>query len=519
MLCCVVVFLMSNTVSVWILGDQLSADWPGWLEREGLDRASTVIVLVESAAKCGSRPWHRHKLTLVLSAMRHFAEALRADGWTVDYRRAPDFARGLAAHARAHKPARWLAMTPSTYQGAQFVRAALAERPYMLWPNRMFLGAPADLGSAKSPLLETFYRKMRTRTGLLMDGDAPAGGAWNLDADNRQPPTKDWRAGRTGDIPALPRFEPDAITRAVIDDVAHIDGAWGEADGFALPVTRADALAFLDDFIAHRLAKFGPYEDAMVTDQPVLFHSLLSPLLNIGLLGRDEVCRAAERAYRAGDAPLASVEGFIRQIIGWREFVYACYWREMPALGASNALDVRRALPPAFWDPSKTRMRCLSQSAGAVWQNGYSHHIQRLMVLCNIALLAGISPRQVNDWFLCAYIDAYDWVVTPNVIGMGLYADGGVVGTKPYAASANYINKMSTYCTGCHYDAKQRTGERACPLNALYWDFIARNEARFSKNPRMTMPVASLRKLPAAERAAIAQQAAGDLAKLEKGAL
>jgi deoxyribodipyrimidine photolyase-related protein len=508
-----------KSISVWILGDQLSAAWPRWLTDEGLDRTSTTIVMIESAAKCASRPWHRHKLTLVLSAMRHFAEDLRADGWTVDYRRAPDFKHGLAAHARAHRPARWLAMKPSTYQGAQFVRAALADQPHTLWPNRMFLATPADLGASKSPLLESFYRKMRVRTGLLMDAGAPTGGAWNLDAENRQPPTKAWRSGDFADIPRVPRYEPDAVTRAVIADVARFSDAWGEADGFALPVTRADALAFLQDFITYRLVNFGPFEDAMVTDQPVLFHSLLSPLLNIGLLGRDEVCHAAERAYREGRAPLASVEGFIRQIIGWREFVYACYWREMPALRDANALDTRRALPPAFWDPTKTRMTCVSQSAGAVWRNGYSHHIQRLMVLCNLALLAGISPQEVNAWFLCAYIDAYDWVVTPNVIGMGLYADGGVVGTKPYAASANYINRMSTYCGGCHFDPKLRVGERACPLNALYWDFIARNESRFAKNPRMTMPLASLRKMSAADRAAIAEQSAADLKKLSAGVL
>jgi deoxyribodipyrimidine photolyase-related protein len=505
--------------TVWILGDQLSPRWTQWLAEHGCTAANTRVLLIESRAKLNSRPWHRHKLTLVLSAMRHFAEMLRADGWQVDYRYAPDFALGLDEHARQFAPERWLVMRPSTWQGAQFVQQMMRDRNALVLPNAMFLATPADLGTAASPLMESFYRKMRARTGLLMRDGAPEGGVWNHDADNRLPPTKAWRAGRTADIPALPVFKPDVITRAVIEDVRQFQNAWGSADGFSLPVTRADALSFLDVFVRERLPNFGPYEDAMVNDQPTLFHSLLSPLLNIGLLERDEVCRAAEHAYAKGHAPLASVEGFIRQIIGWREFVYACYWREMPRLRKANALDAAHSLPPAYWNPANTQMSCLRQSAGAVWHNGYSHHIQRLMILCNLALLAGVAPQEVNDWFLSSYIDAYDWVVTPNVIGMGLYADGGVVGTKPYAAGGNYVNKMSTYCTGCRFDPKQRTGEDACPLNALYWDFIARHETRFAKNPRMSMPVMALRKFPEAERAAIAAQARLAVDKLSRGNL
>jgi deoxyribodipyrimidine photolyase-related protein len=499
---------LSITNTVWILGDQLSQRWPEWLRAQGCNASNTRILLIESAAKLRSRRWHKHKLVLVLSAMRHFAEALRAQGWQVDYVQATTFESGLRTHIQQHKPQRLLVMKPNTWQGFDFIQKF--SPAFLVLPNAFFLATPEDLGKARSPLMETFYRKMRVRTGLLMDGAEPIGGQWNHDAENRQPPKKAWRtkqAGWQAEIPNLPSFVPDALTQQVMHDVSGIETAWGTLDGFALPVTRAEALAFLDDFVEHRLPNFGPYEDAMVSGAPTLFHSLISPLINIGLLERDECCTAAERAYREGRAPLNSVEGFIRQIIGWREFMFACYWREMPKLRTMNALSATRALPTFYWD-GDTEMACLRECVQSVWDRGYTHHIQRLMVLCNFALLAGINPQQVNEWFLSTYIDAYDWVVTPNVIGMGLFADGGIVGTKPYAASANYLHKMGTYCEGCRFDPKVRTGEKACPFNALYWDFVARHAEALGKNPRTSMPVMALRKMDGADVKELRKQAA-----------
>jgi deoxyribodipyrimidine photolyase-related protein len=497
--------------TVWILGDQLSHRWPEWLAREGLDPTNTRLLFIESAAKIRSRPWHKHKLILVLSAMRHFAQAMRDAGWQVDYRKAATFEAGLRAHVAEHAPERIVVMQPNTWQGLAFIEKLRTDRTpisqFSIFNSQFFLAKSEDLGTSKSPLMETFYRKMRRRTGYLMDGDRPIGGKWNFDDENRRPPPRAWRTSHSPlPIPDVPVFAPDAITREVIAEVAQVETAWGALDGFALPVTRKDALAFFTDFIAHRLPDFGPYEDAMVRGQPVLFHSMLSPLLNIGLLERDELCAAAERAYREGRAPLNSVEGFIRQLIGWREFIYACYWREMPGLREMNALNATRPLPKFYWD-GQTEMACLRECVQGVWSRGYTHHIQRLMVLCNFALIAGIRPQEVNEWFFATYVDAYDWVVTPNVVGMGTYGDGGIVGTKPYAASANYIHKMSTYCEGCRYDPKQRLGERACPFNALYWDFVARNADVLSANPRTSMPVMALRKMKADEVAALRAQA------------
>ncbi|MCS7056174.1 MAG: cryptochrome/photolyase family protein [Thermoflexales bacterium] len=498
--------------TVWISGDQLSPRWPEWLAQKGLNPGNTRLLFIESAAKIRSRPWHKHKLILVLSAMRHFAEAMRRDGWTVDYRKAATFEAGLRAHVAAHAPKHVVVMQPNTWQGRTFVeRLRATDVPIAqlsILESRFFLAKPEDLGASRSPLMETFYRKMRRRTGYLMDGDRPVGGKWNFDDENRHPPPRAWRVARAAlQFPVAPTFPPDAMTREVIAEVAQVETAWGALDGFALPVTRADALAYFADFIAHRLPNFGPYEDAMVSGQPLLFHSMLSPLINIGLLERDELCAAAERAYREGRAPLNSVEGFIRQLIGWREFVYACYWREMPELREMNALGAMRPLPKFYWD-GQTDMACLRECVQGVWERGYTHHIQRLMVLSNFALIAGVRPQEVNEWFFATYADAYDWVVTPNVVGMGTYGDGGIVGTKPYAASANYIHKMSTYCEGCRYDPKQRVGERACPFNALYWDFVARHADVLGANPRTSMPVMALRRMSTDEVKAIRAQAA-----------
>jgi deoxyribodipyrimidine photolyase-related protein len=317
-------------------------------------------------------------------------------------------------------------------------------------------------------------------------------------------------------VPPLPSFAPDELTQQALAAVEqHCPDAVGSTEGFDLAVTRAQALRALEDFVGQRLADFGPFEDAMSSNEGVLFHSLLSPLLNIGLLEPLEMSEAAVAAYQRGQAPLSSVEGFVRQIIGWREYMYYRYWELMPGLHEANSWNHTRPLPSFYWSGA-TQMRCMAHAIGRVLEQGYSHHIERLMLLCNFALLAGIDPAAVNSWFHECYIDAYDWVVTPNVIGMGLNADGGVIATKPYIASASYIHKMSDYCGGCSYDYKARVGEKACPFNTLYWNFLIVNEGRLRANPRLGPAVLGLSRLSEAERAAVAARAAELLGRIEE---
>jgi deoxyribodipyrimidine photolyase-related protein len=378
-------------------------------------------------------------------------------------------------------------------------------------PHSGFLSTAADFDRLAGPAdkrvtMETFYRAMRRKTGILMDGDRPAGGAWNYDAENRERP----RAGLR--FPEPPRFAPDELTAGAIEFVARrFADHPGTIGDFTLPVTRRDALALLDHFARERLDTFGPYQDAMVRGNRDMSHSLLSAALNTGLLGPQEVVDRAELAYRAGHARLASVEGFVRQIIGWREFVWRVYWKRMPEYRERNALNANLALPAFYWS-GETDMACLAETLGAVRETAYAHHIQRLMILGNFALIAGLEPQAVNDWFWASFIDGYEWVMIPNVIGMTLHADGGYVGTKPYAASAAYINRMSDYCRGCRYDRSDAAGPNACPFNALYWDFIARNEARFAPNVRMRMIVRSWQTRPEPVKAAIRARA-GELVR------
>jgi deoxyribodipyrimidine photolyase-related protein len=445
---------------------------------------------------------------LVLAAMRHWAEERRADGWQVEIVRAADWLAGLRDHLDRHGSERVVTMAAAEWATRQRQQTLGGELglPVDVLPNTQFLIGQHDpipaSSAGKRVVMETFYRGMRTHFGLLLTADGePEGGRWNLDADNRKPLPKGYVA------PRARTFPPDAITAAAINEVDARPAGYGRAAGFDLPVTRTDALAALDDFITHRLPRFGDYEDAMSSSDALLHHSLLSVPLNIGLLEPLEVARAAEAAYHAGHAPLNSVEGFIRQIVGWREFVAWQYWRLMPGLHDANAWDAHRDLPAWFWT-GETDLRCLGTVIGRVLADGYSHHIERLMVVCTWCLMAGIDPRQVNDWFLATYVDAYDWVVTPNVVGMGLNADGGIIATKPYVASANYIDKMSDYCRGCRYDRKARTGPNACPYNTLYWNFLVTHEARLKANPRLGPAVLGLSRLDADERAAVTDAAA-----------
>jgi deoxyribodipyrimidine photolyase-related protein len=337
-----------------------------------------------------------------------------------------------------------------------------------------------------------------------MDGDQPVGGAWNFDHDNRG------SFGKEGPPPIAPprEFPPDAVTSDVLACVARkFADHPGDLAAFDWPVTRGDALAALDDFLMHRLPHFGQYQDAMWTGAPYLYHSRLSAALNLKLLNPREVVAAAEQAYRAGRAPLAAVEGFVRQILGWREYVRGIYWTTMPDYAQRNALGADAPLPAFYWT-GETDYACLRDAIGQTLRLGYAHHIQRLMVTGLFALLLGVDPRHVHAWYLAVYVDAVEWVELPNTLGMSQFADGGLMASKPYAATGKYIERMSNYCRGCRFDPAVRVGPDACPFTTLYWDFLQRHRDLLLANPRMKLQVRNLERSTANELAAVRRQAA-----------
>ena len=489
-----------------ILGDQLSHDLP---TLTCLQPDRDIVLMVEVGDETRYAPHHKQKIALILSAMRHFAEELRVKGVTVDYVPLDDpdnshsFTGEVARAVARHGCDAVIVTEASEWRVQEMIAGwqAALNLPVRVLPDTRFLCArdafAALARGGKTGRMEYFYREMRRRTGILMRGDAPEGGQWNFDPENRKPLPKGSR------LPRRLRFAPDDLTLQVLNLVARrFASNFGDLQPFGWPVTRAEALAALDHFIADALPRFGDVQDAMKAGEEFLYHSLLSPALNIGLLNPREVCAAAEAAYHRGDAPLNAVEGFIRQILGWREFVRGIYWLEMPGYGATNALGANRALPDLYWT-GETQMRCMAQVISGTRRSAYAHHIQRLMVTGNFALLAGIAPAAVEEWYLAVYADAFDWVELPNTHGMALHADGGRIGSKPYAASGAYINRMSDYCGSCAYDVKEKLGPKACPFNYLYWDFIDRHEARFAKNPRMAMPIKGLRAMDPNRRAAI----------------
>jgi deoxyribodipyrimidine photolyase-related protein len=507
--------------TVWILGDQLSVRNAA-LEtaRKGRDR----LLFIESRKTFGKLPYHRHRLLLILSAMRHFAEERRAEGWAVEYHRlgdAPDMESILTQHCSERHPATILLTEPNNH-GERSAADALSSKlpvPLTLIPTAQFLCSREEFEAfaqgKKRLLMENFYREMRRRTGLLLEADeSPTGGSWNYDAENRAT-LRDWeKAGKPTPGP-LPRKAPDPITREVAADLEQFfPEAIGKPEDFSLPVTRTDALAWLGHFVSERLADFGTWQDLMIEGEADMFHSILSPMLNIGLLDPLECARAAEQAYRHGKAPLHAVEGFIRQIIGWREFVNGVYWLKMPEYEKVNGLAATRPLPRFFWD-GKTDLNCLRQVLGETFRNGFNHHIQRLMILGNFLLLAGVRPQEALHWFNALYIDAHDWVMAANVLGMALHADGGFMATKPYAGAAAYIGRMSNYCGGCSYHPDHKSGPGACPFNLLYWNFYDTHAERFAGNPRTAMPVRSWRKRPEPERQRIVSEARAFLDSLD----
>ncbi|WP_303290927.1 cryptochrome/photolyase family protein [Marinobacter sp. SS5-14b] len=476
---------------ILILGDQLSQAISALDEA---DKASDLVVLAEVQDEASYTNHHKKKLAFIFSAMRHFARQLETDGWQVHYQAYhPENAdqtleQVVARLALQHKPNRLITTECGEWrlheQISQWHKAL--GMPVEIRPDTRFVCSKPEFAhwaeGRKQLRMEYFYREMRKKTGLLMTPDGqPEGGQWNFDADNR----KKW-SGK----PAAPgpfRVEPDEITQAVIELVdEHFPHHFGTTRDFHYAVTPEQAQHALDYFIDFALPCFGDYQDALSDQEDWLFHSILSPYLNTGLLDPLAVCEAVAQAWYRGRAPLNAVEGFIRQIIGWREFVRGIYWLHMPGYAQENRLGNTRALPWFYWT-GKTRMRCLHKAIDATARNAYAHHIQRLMVTGNFALLAGVKPEEICDWYLAVYIDAFDWVELPNTLGMVMHADGGYLGSKPYAASGKYIQRMSDHCQNCHYRVQDATGDRACPFNSLYWHFIDRHREAFSGNPRMTM--------------------------------
>jgi deoxyribodipyrimidine photolyase-related protein len=501
---------------VLVLGDQLDLDAAAF---DGFDAARDAVWMAEVAEE-STHVWSsRPRIALFLAAMRHFALALQTAGRPLHYIRldAPGNRGSLAAQLQADierlRPARLVMTAPGDWRVLQAIKAVAAEcdLPLDIREDRHFFVSVAEFAAyargRKALRMEYFYREQRKRHRVLLDPQdesLPVGGEWNFDADNRQA----FGAAGPGAVPPRSRFAPDALTREVITLVDQRFAQHpGRLDSFAWPVTRAQALKALHGFVQQRLPLFGRYQDAMWPGEPWLYHAQLSAALNLKLLNPREVVAAAVAAHDAGRAPLASVEGFVRQILGWREYVRGIYWTQMPGYLECNALGADVDLPPWYWSGA-TDMACLRDAIEQTLAHGYAHHIQRLMVTGLYALLLGVQPKQLHAWYLAVYVDAVEWVELPNTLGMSQYADGGLMASKPYVATGKYIERMSPHCQGCRYDPAQRSGERACPFTTLYWDFLLRHASTLAKNPRMALQVKNLARLDAAQRQGVAARAA-----------
>ena len=499
---------------VLVLGDQLDADASGF---DGFDPRCDAVWMAEVAEE-STHVWSSQLRTaLFLAAMRHFAQALGAAGRPLHYTRLDDpgnrgsLAAQLAADIARLRPQALVMTAPGDWRVLQALREAAGAAGLALdvREDRHFFCSVREFAAhargRKQLRLEFFYREMRRRHGVLLTpAGEPEGGEWNYDADNRKP----FGPQGPGFVPPRATFEPDATTREVIALVRERFAAHpGRLDSFAWPVTRAQALQSLQRFVDERLAGFGDVQDALWPGEPWLWHSHLAAALNLKLLNPREVVAAAEAAYRAGRAPLAAVEGFVRQILGWREYVRGIYWTQMPGYLERNELGAHEPLPAWYWT-GDTAMACLKDAIGQTLEHGYAHHIQRLMVTGLYALLLGVDPKALHAWYLAVYVDAVEWVELPNTLGMSQYADGGVMASKPYVATGQYIARMSPHCKGCRFDPTQRIGDRACPFTTLYWDFLMRHERRLAANPRMALQVKNLARLAAPEREAVAARAA-----------
>ncbi len=469
--------------TIWVLGDQLNREIGALADA---DPETDMVLMIESRSIL-DRAFHRQRLHFVLASMRNFAAELESAGFTVDYRQAPRFAAGIDAHRKAHSGRTVVATEPNSHEMRR-----LAERLGIeLVRSNQFLTHPDQFaewaGDKETLRMEDFYRKQRRRLGYLMDGDEPEGGRWNYDQENRQPPPTDERPW-----PEPQSSRLDEGDQAVLDDIG--DGHPGGDPVGWWATTRRSALARLRHFVDDVLPMFGPHEDAMLSDNWHLAHSLLSPYLNNGLLLPGEVCDAVEHAYRAGDVPIASAEGFIRQVIGWREFIWGIYWLR-PDQTDTNVFGNDQPLPPTFEGTARTEMACVQGVLDDLDERGWIHHIPRLMVLSNISNLMGIHPRAVHDWMRERYVDATNWVMGPNVFGMGMWADGGGMATKPYVSGGAYINRMSNYCGDCRFDHKKRVGDDACPFTTLYWDFLDRHRDLLGSNHRVSRQYGTLDRL------------------------
>jgi deoxyribodipyrimidine photolyase-related protein len=503
---------------VFVLGDQLSE---GLSALAGFDKALDLVLMVEVRTEAVYVNKHKQKIAFVLAAMRHFAQALREQGLPLDYvgfedpGNSGDFTGELNRAIARHRPERVILTEPGEWRVLEIMhewQEALG-LPVLIRPDDRFLCSRDDFAAwaegRKLFRMEHFYREMRKRTGLLMENGQPVGGAWNFDAENRKALPKGHRT------PQRLRFEPDATTTEVLAIVAkHFGGHFGELEPFGWAVTRAGALEALGHFLSDCLPDFGDYQDAMKAGEPFLYHSIISPYLNLGLLTAREVCEAAVAEWEAGRAPINAVEGFVRQILGWREYVRGLYFHLMPKYWESNHLGAERPLPWFYWS-GETALNCIAQTVTDTSRHAYAHHIQRLMITGNFALLAGLRPAEVEAWYLGVYIDAFEWVELPNVHGMALFADGGVLASKPYAASGAYIDRMSDYCGPCRYDPKQKTGPDACPFNLLYWHFLMENREKLGGNQRLAMPYRNLDRMSESHRHTITTEAKAFLASLD----
>jgi len=474
-----------------ILGDQLNDQISSLSD---CDKDNDVVFMCEVWDEATYVKHHKKKIAFLFSAMRHFAKDLKGAGYDVDYIELNDhsksFKNEVSKAIKRHNITQIIVTEPSEYRVLDDMKTWADDLDVAvdIRPDDRFIATHdefAEWANGRKELrMEYFYRDMRKKTGLLIvDGDQPEGGQWNFDKENRKPPKDGLRP------PEPDTFQTDDITRDVIELVEDkFADHFGDIYPFHYAVTRDQALTVLDHFISERLPQFGDYQDAMIEGEPWMYHSHISFYLNCGLLLPMEVCKAVEDAYHDGrrNIPINAAEGFIRQVIGWREYIRGIYWLKMPDYADENHLNAKRDLPEFFWT-GDTDMNCMKQCITETKENAYAHHIQRLMVLGNFCLLAGIDPRFVNEWYLIVYADAYEWVEMPNVTGMVLYADGGVVASKPYAAGSNYINKMSDYCKNCKYSPSKKTGEGACPFNYLYWDFMVRNRDTLKNNHRMGM--------------------------------
>ena len=501
---------------ILVLGDQLTDSVAAL---RAADREADVVVMAEVMGEASYVPHHPKKIAFTFSAMRKFAARLTAQGWSVAYTQLddPDNAGSIGAELLRRAAAYGAGEVLATEPGEWRLILGLQDLPLTvrILPDDRFLASHAEFerwAAGKTQLrMEYFYREMRRKTGLMMDGDAPAGGQWNYDHDNRKP------APGSVDYVGPLRFEPDAVVEDVLALVAARFGAnFGTLRPFWFATDAAQAQAQLDHWLIHGLPRFGDYQDAMLRGEPFMYHALIGLYLNAGLLDARAVCDAVEAEWRAGRVPINAAEGFIRQIIGWREYVRGIYFREGPAYVTRNALGHDRDLPPMFWG-APTQMACVAATVAQTRDEAYAHHIQRLMVTGNFALLAGIDPAQVHEWYLAVYADAYEWVEVPNVIGMSQFADGGVIASKPYVSSGNYIDKMSDYCGSCAYKVKVKTGPGACPFNLLYWHFLDRHRERFRANPRMGQMYATWDRMDAGKRAVIVAEADAWLGRMAAG--